>query len=186
MKEHYHHGNLKNELIETSIRIISEKGFEALSLRSISAECGVSHNAIYRHFESKEQMINACRSYVTDKLTHQLETAVKGSSPLEILRSLTGAYVNFYTENPSYYSLLFRNSTVRIILSSEKLPDNYPPFELFRQYYCQYAQLTGLDEKEWLRRLMRLWALMHGSIALAISPYTQWNRDTEQLFSDIF
>ena len=56
MKEHYHHGNLKKELIEVGIKIISEEGFDHLSLRNISKQCGVSHNAIYRHFDNKEQI----------------------------------------------------------------------------------------------------------------------------------
>lgn len=41
MNDTYHHGNLKNELIENAIRIISEKGFDGLSLRRISAQCGL-------------------------------------------------------------------------------------------------------------------------------------------------
>ena len=66
MKEHYHHGNLKNDLIENGIKIIAEKGTDALSLRGLSALCGVSHNAIYNHFDSKEKMIDACREYAVN------------------------------------------------------------------------------------------------------------------------
>ena len=53
MKDSYHHENLKHDLIETAIGVISEKGFESLSLSGLSTLCGVSHNAVYRHFENK-------------------------------------------------------------------------------------------------------------------------------------
>ena len=77
MKDQYHHGNLKRDLIENAIQIISEYGFEQLSLRNIAKQCGVSHNAVYRHFESKEQLIDTCRNYVTDLLTEYLRNVVK-------------------------------------------------------------------------------------------------------------
>ena len=61
MKGQYHHGNLKHDLIEFAIQTISEEGPERLSLRNISKQCGVSHNAIYRHFAGKDELMAACQ-----------------------------------------------------------------------------------------------------------------------------
>ena len=64
MADQYHHGNLKSKLLEEAVTLISQDGLENLSLRRLATQCGVSHNAIYRHFDSKERLIDACRAYV--------------------------------------------------------------------------------------------------------------------------
>ena len=61
MADQYHHGNLKSKLLEEAVTLISQDGLENLSLRRLATQCGVSHNAIYRHFDSKERLIDACQ-----------------------------------------------------------------------------------------------------------------------------
>ena len=172
MKDHYHHGNLKNELIEEGIRIISEQGFDQLSLRNLSQRCGVSHNAIYRHFDSKAQMIDCCRAHVTETLTASLRQAILGLDPGEegTLYALGRAYIRFYREHPTYFSFLYRNSSAQIVFTMEKIPDNYPPYEVFREVSMAMARKTGASEEEALTQLLRYWSLIHGAISLFISP----------------
>ena len=52
----YHHGNLKNALIEAGIEMVNEGGTASLSLRKVAAKCGVSNAAPYAHFAGKEEM----------------------------------------------------------------------------------------------------------------------------------
>ena len=47
MKDNYHHGNLRNALIEAGLKIINESGEDSLSLRKVAAACNVSHAAPY-------------------------------------------------------------------------------------------------------------------------------------------
>ena len=105
MKDSYHHGNLKHDLMEAAIGVISEKGFDALSLRGIAALCGVSHNAIYRHFSGKEQLITACRAHVTARLMERLSAAAEGTgnSAGAALTRLSATYVAFYQQHPTQF-----------------------------------------------------------------------------------
>ena len=50
----YHHGNLKEELIDCACRLCDRDGYTKLSIRSLAKESGVSQTAPYRHFETKE------------------------------------------------------------------------------------------------------------------------------------
>lgn len=188
MKEHYHHGNLKNELIEVGIKIISEEGFEHLSLRNISKQCGVSHNAIYRHFDDKEQMIDCCRAYVTETLTDYLNKSISELNPAEIdtLHTLGYAYIHFYKEHPTYFSFLYRNSSIRIVFTMDEIPDNYPPYEVFRKVYLAIAEKNGESKEDGLKQLLRYWSLMHGAISLLISPNVEFPGDTEDYLKDFF
>ena len=188
MKEHYHHGNLKNELIEVGIKIISEEGFDHLSLRNISKQCGVSHNAIYRHFDNKEQMIECCRLYVTETLTDYLNQSIAGLDPAQIdtLHTLGYAYIRFYKEHPTYFSFLYRNSSIRIVFTMDEISENYPPYEVFRKLYLAIAEKKGESKEAGLKQLLRYWSLMHGAISLLISPNVELPGNTENYLKDFF
>lgn len=182
MKDGYHHGNLKHDLIEAGIRIISEKGFDALSLRAVASLCGVSHNAVYRHFESKELLIAACREYVTERLVGELRAAIDGLpvSSGESLSILSAAYISFYQQHPTYYSFLYRNSGVKLIFSTEEREGNYPPLELFRRAYCACGEEKGWTAAETLTHLTRAWSLLHGLTALVISQNVEWDENWQK------
>jgi len=188
VKDQYHHGNLKRDLIENAIQIISEYGFEQLSLRNIAKQCGVSHNAVYRHFESKEQLIDTCRNYVTDLLTEYLRNVVKELEPAvpETLRTLAEAYIHFYQEQPTYYIFLYRNSSVQIILTTQKMDENHPPFEIFREVCCAIAEKQKRSSDECLNHLIQLWSLIHGLTALLISPKVEWNSNWLNCLDNFF
>lgn len=188
MKEHYHHGNLKNELIEIGIKIISEEGFEQLSLRNIAKQCGVSHNAIYRHFENKEQMIDCCQAYVTKALTDYLNKSIAKLNPAKIdtLHTLGYAYIHFYKEHPTYFSFLYRNSSIQIVFTMDEIPNNYPPYEVFRKVYLTIAEKNNISKENSLKYFLRYWSLMHGVISLLLSPNVKFLNNAEDYLKDFF
>lgn len=177
MKDQYHHGNLKQDLIENAIQIISEYGFEQLSLRGLAQKCGVSHNAVYRHFDNKEQLIDVCRSYVTHFLTGCLNQSITetGYGGMESIQNLAETYICFYQEHPAYYSFLYRNSSMQITLTLQERDGNYPPFEIFRKACYEIADRQGISEEESLNHLIQLWSVLHGLTALLISPKVEWS-----------
>ena len=76
MADNYHHGNLRQALIDAGIRIINEKGEDNLSLRKVAAACDVSHAAPYAHFKNKDELLEAMKKNVTDRITDELKAAV--------------------------------------------------------------------------------------------------------------
>ena len=189
MTEQYHHGNLKNELIENSIHIISEFGVEQLSLRSLSKQCGVSHNAIYRHFESKQKMIDCCREYVTDSLTKYLSETVNGldyTNP-ETINKLSYAYIDYFKQHPAYFGFIYNNQTsCKIVFSLDEVDDNYPPFEIFRKICIALITHYKMSKKDGLKRLVKYWSLMQGAVSLIISPNVTLDGSWEYCLENIF
>ena len=53
MSDKYHHGDLRNALIEESIKMINTSGEDSLSMRKLAEKCGVSMAAPYAHFKNK-------------------------------------------------------------------------------------------------------------------------------------
>ena len=68
----YHHGDLKNALIQAGIEILSIEGVKGLSLRRVAKRAGVSHAAPYAHFKDKQALVAAISTEGYKKLFAQL------------------------------------------------------------------------------------------------------------------
>lgn len=171
MADQYHHGNLKSKLLEEAVTLISQDGLENLSLRRLATQCGVSHNAIYRHFDSKERLIDACRAYVMQELTRTLELTLSGldESLPQTMEQLGTAYLDFYMRNPTYFSAYFRNASQKLTFSLEAIEGNYPPFSVFRRVAVAIAEKQGIPQDEARWRFLRYWTMLNGMFAMWIS-----------------
>src|SRR5208283_5033347 len=58
-KRPYHHGNLKPTLLRAAVALIAEVGPAAFTLREVARRAGISHNAPYRHFREKDELLAA-------------------------------------------------------------------------------------------------------------------------------
>ncbi len=106
-KDAYHHGNLKEAMVNTAINMISEEGISALSLRKLAKEVGVSATAAYNHFEDKDALLVAIKSEAFDRFHLYITTYCPGSDdPEEHLRCLARAYLSFGVEFPDVYWLM--------------------------------------------------------------------------------
>lgn len=108
-KNNYHHGDLRQSLIDAAIALISEEGIKELSLRQVARRVGVSHNAPYRHFADKEALLAAVAEQGFQSLGMAMETAREGI-PIDSWQRLEAigiAYVHFALAHPAHYRLMF-------------------------------------------------------------------------------
>ena len=171
MADQYHHGNLRQALIDAGIKIINESGEDALSLRKAAAACKVSHAAPYAHFKDKEDLLDAIKNSVTDKFTGELEAAVKDAgSADEALIAMGRAYISFFSRNPDYYMFLFGKQNISAHLQMNKEnKDDYPPFLLLRKYYKKHLKENGIkiSAEEQEIELIKTWSIVHGMASIA-------------------
>ncbi len=171
MADSYHHGNLRQALIDAGIRIINENGEESLSLRKVAAACDVSHAAPYAHFKDKEELLEAMKKSVTDRFTEELETAAnKGRNAEESIILMGKAYISFFSKNPDYYAFLFGKLNISAHLQMDQLhEEDYPPFLLLRKLYKTYLTENGIKQsnKEQEIGVIKTWALVHGIASIA-------------------
>ena len=100
----------QNEIIETAIRIISRKGIQEFTIRNLSRELGISEPAIYRHFESKTDILSALLEFLHSD-TIAIFDQVSGDGPA-------------LTQLEQYFSLLFlrlqqRPAVAAVVFSDE-------------------------------------------------------------------
>src|SRR3954462_2477969 len=77
----YHHGNLRSALLERAHRTVRERGVQALSLRELARDAGVSHGAPRRHFPDRDALLDALAMSGFEHLGRELEQAVRAAGP---------------------------------------------------------------------------------------------------------
>ena len=106
-RDAYHHGDLRRGLIAVASQIVASKGPAAVSLREVARLAGVSHNAPYRHFESRDELLFAVAAQGFRELGRQLKAAAEGEPSFEQLRAHGRAYLRFALANRGLYLLMF-------------------------------------------------------------------------------
>jgi AcrR family transcriptional regulator len=105
----YHHGDLKNALIQAGTELLAEQGPSGLSLRRVAERVGVSHAAPYAHFPDKQALIAAIATQGFQQLWEQLDVAVSQHrrQPHQQLVSLSKAYARFALDRTTTFQLMF-------------------------------------------------------------------------------
>lgn len=108
----YHHGDLKNTLIQAGIEILAEEGVGGLSLRKAARKAGVSHAAPYAHFADKQTLIAAIASDGHKKILERFEMirAKHSEDPLRQFVAGAWAYVEFGLQSPDHYRITFSDA----------------------------------------------------------------------------
>lgn len=105
----YHHGNLRSELLAAAVRAIDEQGVDALSLRALAREAGVSHAAPARHFPDRQALLDAVAIHGFEQLKLVLDDAVgRGEGFDERFENIATAYVQFAVSHGSLLELMYR------------------------------------------------------------------------------
>jgi AcrR family transcriptional regulator len=105
----YHHGNLREALLQAAETALEARGVSLLSLRELSREVGVSHTSPRRHFADKRALLDALAQSGFQRLDAALGRAAKGqgSSLSAQLTKLAQTYVGFALKHPALWALMF-------------------------------------------------------------------------------
>ncbi|HEX2907335.1 MAG TPA: TetR/AcrR family transcriptional regulator [Phototrophicaceae bacterium] len=169
MNTSYHHGDLKNALIRAGIEILSQDGMQALSLRQVAKQAGVSHTAPYAHFADKQALIAAIAAAGYQKLYQQLVAAQENQNDaLARLVALAQAYVQFALDEPDHFKITFSG-----IVETEQ---NYPEYvEQSKQCFalvvdgvvaCQANGTLAAGDTQLMA--VSIWASIHGFAQLLL------------------
>lgn len=111
----YHHGDLRNALVGTAVRLIEQDGLHQFSLRGTAREVGVSANAAYRHFNDKAALLAAVAEYGLGQLAHRMRRAMSATratdDPAEVavarFKAVGRAYVDFALSHSDLFNVIF-------------------------------------------------------------------------------
>jgi AcrR family transcriptional regulator len=156
----YHHGNLRESLLDAALHLIADEGPSGFNLREVARRAGVSHNAPYRHFRDKEQLLATVAAEGFRELhAAMLEGASTESTLIGKLKRSGYAYVAFALRRPEHFAVMF------------DLPDSARA-----EAFAMLLEIIGLCQSEEQLpeggaeyRAMMAWSLVHGIARLAVA-----------------
>jgi len=114
-KTSYHHGNLREALLQAALELVREQGAAALSLREVARRAGVSHAAPAHHFGDKAGLLTALavEGFIRFTEAQRAGAARGGDDPALRFSWLGWAYVMFAAEHRAYFEVMFRPELLR-------------------------------------------------------------------------
>lgn len=195
----YHHGDLKASLISAANIILLRDGADALSLRAIAAEVGVSHMAPYAHFKNKKALVKSIAEAGFEQLATAMETVAatlngkKNLSAGELILAYGASYLEFATANPQLYRLMLgqvettgrknkKDDDKKDMGDQVSPPTSHSPFigsskKPFILLHDAFA-LRGDSDAKVQAQALGAWSMVHGMAALIIEGHIQVPPDT--------
>ncbi|MGW0659118.1 TetR/AcrR family transcriptional regulator [Streptodolium elevatio] len=179
----YHHGDLRNALVEAGMELVRSGDPDALVLREVARATGVSSTAAYRHFENHGDLVDAVKHEATRLMAGRVRAELEAKPPSpdpvdEALRRIAAAgagYVRFAVAEPGLFRLIFRKSKnagrTALALAAE---DASPAKEGDESYMTMADALDTLVAEGVLAAERRpymdiaLWGSVHGIAMLLI------------------
>jgi AcrR family transcriptional regulator len=104
----YHHGNLRQALLNRAAVVLRERGASALSLRELARDLNVSHGAPGRHFTDRQALLDALAAEGFTRLGDRLREAVAADSRFsQRVRHIADSYVDFAITEANMLELLY-------------------------------------------------------------------------------
>jgi AcrR family transcriptional regulator len=184
--------NTKNKLIECTLSLYLSGGIDAVSMRKVASEAGLSTMAAYRHFKNKDDMLNHVVMEGFRRFQEYFSRAKDIPDPVASLKLCMTLYAQFAKEQPEFYEMLFM----------ARLRSDDPELEKRCEQQIQMALLFLVDRvKACIRSgliantnakacALKLWSLCHGMVSLQVlgrlHPEESFNDFYQKSINDFF
>jgi len=165
----YHHGNLKEALIEAALDLIARKGPAGFTFAEAARAAGVSPAAPYRHFRDRDELLASIAQQGFVQFEARLNAAWNDGRPdtMSAFQRVGIAYLAFAREHPAYYSAMFESglpmeNNPPLLLASERA------FAVVRAAAERLVALAppNVPRPPALMMALHIWAMSHGIASL--------------------
>ena len=169
-KTNYHHGDLKNALLDAALALLEETGLDSLSLRAVANRVGVSHAAPEHHFPTRKHLLTALATVGFIRFEAAMRKGRKNSSAdnADQMRGAMHGYLEYAAENPGLFRLMFTNSMLNWDNPDLKTAAS-ASYQQLAEISAPAAAHMGLTSPDDIRRIeMLVWSYAHGFAHLYI------------------
>ena len=164
----YHHGDLRQALLEEASRTLEQEGADAISLRRLARSLEVSHAAPGHHFKSRSELLGELAADGYRQLADAMAAVIDPAHPESWLVAVGRAYIRFGLSNPERYRLMFASQ----LMASRDCPGRLVT-ESTRAYlllltaaHQMEPDLSKADEYEVQIEELAAWSVVHGLVML--------------------
>jgi AcrR family transcriptional regulator len=165
----YHHGNLKEALLQAALGLIAEKGPAGFTFADAARSAGVSPAAPYRHFRDRDELLSSIAQRGFEHFEAVLTQAWDDGRPDTVTAfERTGkAYLAFAREEPAFYSAMFE-SGLPVDLNPHLQAASERTFGIIRAAAERLAALAppGVARPPALMMALHIWSMSHGVASL--------------------
>ncbi|MEO5852101.1 MAG: TetR/AcrR family transcriptional regulator [Nocardioides sp.] len=168
----YHHGNLRSALIEAGVSLARTQGTEGVVLRQVARETGVSHNAAYRHFADRDELLSEIGSVAAARLAEAMRRRmdlVDEQDPMDAarrrLREVGRAYVEFALAEPGLFEVAFGGDHP----PDEAGPEQAGPYHLLGRALDGLVEVGAITPGRRAGADVACWAAVHGFAVLHLT-----------------
>ncbi len=158
----YHHGNLREALIDAVLGLIEKHGPSGFSFSEAARAAGVSPAAPYRHFKDRDALIGEVARQGFEHFADHLEAAYErgGPSPIRAFEAVTAAYLDFARRERSYFIAMFQTGLPE---DAETSAAGDRAFEALRRACEGLVRHVSPAERPPIHMMSyHVWAMCHG------------------------
>jgi AcrR family transcriptional regulator len=177
-RDSYHHGNLREALIESGLRLIAERGPAGFSFAEVARAAGVSPAAPYRHFRDRNALVAEIARIGYERFADALDAAWRDGRPDPIsgIESIGKAYLDFARREPAAYAAMFEpgfplDEDPLLLRASDRA---FGVLRRAAEVACA-THIATAPRPPALMVALHLWALAHGIASLFVGR-TDGNR----------
>lgn len=151
---------LKESCVDAAREVIAEQGLPALSLREVARKLGVSHQAPYRHYPTRDHLLAAVMSRCFNDFRSHLEARPPSADAQQDLGELGRAYLHYAAAHPLEYRLMFGTPWPAPAEHPGLVQDAVFAFDVLRSVLRRLA--SELPSAAIDQRALFIWSCMHG------------------------
>jgi AcrR family transcriptional regulator len=176
----YHHGNLRQALIDAAVRLAEEVGAENVSVREAAKRAGVSPGAPFRHFSNKTALMTAVAEQAMDHFRAAITEAVRNvasDNPIERFAAIGVAYLRWAFQNPTQFQIISTRSVLDWDGSESLRRDNDAVRSLLEESMLEAQRRSLLRSDNIADTQIAARALVYGLARMHIDGhFAQWAR----------
>jgi AcrR family transcriptional regulator len=162
--------NLREDCVTEALSIIAQEGLDKLSLREVARRLGVSHQAPYKHYPSRDHLLAEVVKRAYAQFAEYLDARPKGLDAASNLRTMGKAYVRYALSHPLEYRLMFNTSLPDPAHHPDMLKYAHHAFDMLRDALRQrrgqrsdgkLAEVRDIDHQA-----LFVWSTLHGLVSL--------------------
>jgi AcrR family transcriptional regulator len=164
----YHHGNLREALIDAALELIAKKGMAGFTFAEAARFAGVSPAAPYRHFRDRDELMASVAMRGFEQFEAALSHAWGGGRPdaFVALERLGRAYLEFARVQPAFYSAMFEAGVPAGVNSPLREASDKAFAVLRRAAEAICAAMPAAGRPPALMVALHIWAMAHGVASL--------------------
>ncbi len=170
-RDSYHHGNLREALVEAALRLIAERGLSGFAFAELARAAGVSPAAPYRHFRDRGALVAELARRGFERLAAQLAAAWNEGrpDPLTAIERCGRAHLAFARQDPASYAAMFESGPSDPDPALKAAAD--AAFAVIRKAAdAACAAAPGRNRPPSLMVALHVWSLCHGVATLFVGP----------------